>query len=174
MAWDGMVLAGYPRMEVLDPRAATPEVLHAAMDLEKGAWNFYQAVGRRFPAAPWIAAFADLAAAETAHARIIYRFWAQTQQEAPPFEALFDRLEGRILEGGLDLAEAVDRLAALAPDRPLEIIEMALHIEAAAYDLYRTVAEGESLAPQAREALLAIAQAEKGHIRILVEAMGRL
>ena len=141
---------------------------------------FYCHSGGRSAAAAALALEAEITAktihnpAETAHARIIYRFWAKTQEKAPPFEALFDRLEGRILEGGLDLAEAVDRLAALAPDRPLEIIEMALHIEAAAYDLYRTVAEREALEPQTSEALLAIAQAEKGHIRMLVEAMGRL
>jgi rhodanese-related sulfurtransferase/rubrerythrin len=171
MAWDGMVLEGYPRLDLLDSRGGVDRLLHAAMDLEKGAWRFYQAVCRQFAGAVWIGAFRELAEAETAHARLVYRFWSAVRPAPPPFDVLFDGLEGRILEGGLPLDEAVRRLAGLRADDLLGLVEMALGIEAAAYDLYRVMAEREGIEDEAREALLAIAQAEKGHIRRLIQAM---
>ena len=171
MGWDGMTLADAPRMEVFDKAATTDALLYTAMDLEKGAWNFYQAVQQRFSDAPWIGTFAGLAAAETAHARAVHRFWSAGQTAVEPFESLFDRLPGAILEGGLDLKTAVDRLPGVAPGPGLELFELALEIEAAAYDLYRTAAERGGHLPEAREALLAIAQSEKAHIRLLIQAM---
>jgi rubrerythrin len=52
------------------------------------------------------------------------------------------------------------------------IIDLALNIEFAAYDLYRVMAERTDNS-EAREAFTAIAQAEKGHMRVLVRAMGQ-
>jgi rubrerythrin len=52
----------------------------------------------------------------------------------------------------------------------LALIEMALQIEYTAYDLYRTMAD-RTPAPDAREAFLAIAQAEKAHMRSLINAI---
>ena len=171
MGWDGMTLADAPRMEVFDKAATTEALLYTAMDLEKGAWNFYRAVAQRFGDAPWIDTFADLADAETAHARAVHRFWSAGRTAAEPFEAFFDRLPGAILEGGLDLETAVESLSGVAPGRGLDLFELALEIEAAAYDLYRTAAERGGQHPEAREALLAIAQAEKAHMRLLIRAM---
>ena len=50
------------------------------------------------------------------------------------------------------------------------IIDLSLNIEFAAYDLYRVMAE-RTVNPESRQTFLAIAQAEKGHIRSLVRAI---
>lgn len=52
----------------------------------------------------------------------------------------------------------------------MNIVEMALNIEYAAYDLYRTVAESVD-DENAKKALLTVAQAEKGHMRILADVL---
>ncbi len=171
LAWDGMTLADYPRTAVFDGAATTEDLLAKAMDLEKGAWNFYQAVCRHFADAPWIEAFADLTADEVAHARSVYRLLTAIRTLSEPFEPFFHRLSGTILEGGLDLQAAVERIGAIAPDQSRPLFELALAIEAAAYDLYSTVAERDGTPQEARAPLRSIAQAEKAHIRRLVQAM---
>ena len=171
LAWDGMTLADYPRTAVFDRDVTTEALLAKAMDLEKGAWNFYREVCRHFADAPWIEAFGDLAADEVAHARSVYRFLASDRRPSEPFEPFFDRLPGTILEGGFDLQTAVEHIGAVAADQDRPLFELALSIEAAAYDLYRIMAEREGIPQEAREALRSIAQAEKAHIRRLVRAM---
>ena len=52
----------------------------------------------------------------------------------------------------------------------LYVLEVALHIEYAAFDLYRTMAE-HTKDQAARDAFLTIAQAEKNHMRMLARAL---
>ena len=66
--------------------------------------------------------------------------------------------------------EVLDRLAAVASDRCLNILELSLEIEYRAYDLYRNMAESETDTAR-RDGFLAIAQAEKKHMRILGRAL---
>jgi len=169
-AWSGKTLAGFPKVRVFDTARDFADLLYTAMDLEKGAWRFYDAVLARFPQAPHRMLFEQLSTAETAHARAVYAYWRAQQPAAPAFEDLFVRLKGEILEGGESLADMLGRLDSLAGDTCLNLIEIALHIEAAAFDLYRTVADRSSEAA-ARDALLAIAQAEKGHMRTLTRGI---
>jgi rubrerythrin len=53
-----------------------------------------------------------------------------------------------------------------------EIIDLALAIEYAAFDLYRVMAE-QTDNSGARDTFPAIAQAEKGHMRALVRSMAK-
>lgn len=169
LGWNGAVLADRPQVEILDKAASPADLLHTAMDLEKGAWRFYRAVSERFADAPWSGVFRTLIAAETAHARTVYGFWARLEDRPAPFDDLFAGLPGEILEGGTPLADALERLSAVAAQPCLRLTEMALQIEYTAYDLYRTAAE--RVFGELREALLAIAQAEKAHMRVLIRAL---
>jgi rubrerythrin len=142
------------------------------MDLEKGAWRFYHHLLDRFAGRPIAEPLEKLAAAETAHARMVYRY---LQQLAPaplePFDTLFKSLSGNILEGGDEVADALQWVDTREQNPCLEVIELALRIEYAAYDLYRSVADRiEEQA--ARDSLLSIAQAEKAHMRSLSRAIG--
>jgi sulfur-carrier protein adenylyltransferase/sulfurtransferase len=77
------------------------------------------------------------------------------------FDALYDGLDGGIMEGGEPVEEALDRLEGR---ECLELSELALEIEWTSYDLYRSLAlrtEHERF----RAALLALAEAEKNHLR---------
>jgi rubrerythrin len=83
---------------------------------------------------------------------------------------LYDGLKGEVLEGGQRLTEACQNLEKFAANRCSDIIDFALAIEYAAFDLYRVMAQ-QSEHPEAGQAFLAIAQAEKGHMRALARSI---
>ncbi len=113
-----------------------------------------------------------LAAAETAHAKTIYLHWERAVRDPLPFTALFDTLKGDIMEGGMALSEAVRIAADREGPQCVRVLQMALDIECAAYDLYRVMGE-ESEIEEEKKAFLAIAQAEKNHMRDLAAAISR-
>jgi rubrerythrin len=172
LAWEGRKLSDLPRVQVFDKSGDLPELLHTAMDLEKGAWRFYRTAMETAAGSAIASTLAKLAEAETAHARSVYRHWAPTRQAPEPFEALFEQLAGKIMEGGETVEDALGRMDRFDGEPCMNMIELALHIEYSAYDLYRTVAERSEDA-RARSAFLSIAQAEKGHMRMLARAVAR-
>ncbi len=172
LAWEGKKLTDFPKVQVFEKGAGTETLLYTAMDLEKGAWRFYRAAMEKTRDHPLFSILAKLSEAETAHARAVYQYWAPTQKDPPSFEDVFSSLAGDILEGGESLSGALERLEALSGDLCLSIIELALHIEYSAYDLYRTAAETNEDGG-AKSAFLSIAQAEKGHMRMLTRGISR-
>lgn len=170
MAWEDKLLPDFPKISVFDPAKTPAELLMTAMDLEKGALLFYEYCVRKFPDAPFTGTMENLSKAERGHARTVYRFWEETQDEPTPFEELFARLEGKVLEGGKTLEEAIERLEEISEDRCISLMEISLDIEHSAYDLYRTMAE-KSEADTAKKAFFSISQAEKGHMRTLIRAI---
>jgi len=127
-----------------------------------------EAIGERFADT-----FQTLAAAEQGHARTVYRFWADTVAAPPAFEDVYENLSGKILEGGQDLDTACRQLADISRNNPcLAMMELALDMEYAAFDLYRIAAEMAG-SKEARDAFLTIAQAEKAHMRTLIRAIDR-
>jgi sulfur-carrier protein adenylyltransferase/sulfurtransferase len=170
MGWYGQTLAEFPRVGVFEASTEMTDLLHTAMNLEKGAWRFYTTVAERHDTSPFAETFAVLAKAENGHAEAIYRIWASHMAEPPPFDDLFAGLSGEILEGGETLAAVLARMEALMDRTCLSLIELALHIEYSALDLYRAMAE-QSLEPEAQETLLSLAQSEKAHMRVLIRAI---
>lgn len=167
LAWEGGQVADEPRIELFAGKTAA-EMFETAMNLEKGAQRFYQRVGREHGDVPWAGLFARLAEAEREHAETVYGFWRRNESEPDAFESVYDRLSGEILEGGMPLQNAVDKLA--GSDNCMRVLEMALRIEYAAYDLYRRMAdqtEDESV----RQAFMSLAQAEKAHMQLLIASL---
>jgi len=170
LAWDGILLQETPNLKVFDLSGSDQEILLQAMDLERGAERFYAALSQRYATVAWAQSLAGLAGAEEAHARAIYRFWAEKQVDPPEFATVYASLAGDIVEGGYSGAA----LVAMLERHPLEpcraILEMALSIEYSAYDLSRNMAhrfQGQPL----ETAFNTIAEAEKEHMRIAAEAL---
>ena len=170
LAWDSGLAQDYPQVGLFDFQAPPADMLHRAMNLEKGALNFYLHVRQAYAGEEWSDVFGRLSKAEIGHARTVYRFWKQITSHAPDFDTVFAGLSGDVLEGGLPFEKAVDQAAAIQGAACIALIELALRIEYAAFDLYRTMAD-RSPAPDAREAFLTIAQAEKAHMQALIEAI---
>jgi sulfur-carrier protein adenylyltransferase/sulfurtransferase len=171
MGWDGKTLADFPKLQALDPNAPLAELLWTAMDLEKGAGRFYAAMAGEAAGAPFAGTFQTLAAAEQGHARTVYRFWAQRVESPPDFDAVYAGLPGDVLEGGERLENACRRLFA-SSQSCIAMMELAMDMEYAAFDLYRLAAEIAE-PKEAREAFLSIAQAEKAHLKTLIQAINR-
>jgi rubrerythrin/rhodanese-related sulfurtransferase len=170
LARNGRILPGYPKVQIFDRALELEQLLTAAMDLEKGAWRFYQYALDRIAEDLIHQTFEQISIAEKGHAKLIYRFYQKFKSNPPPFDILYDSLKGEVLEGGQSFNEACRKLERVATDSCSEIIDLALAIEFAAFDLYRVMAENTDHS-EARETFLAIAQAEKGHMRALARSI---
>ena len=170
LAWEGRKLSDFPRVQIFADAGPTADALLKAMDLEKGAWRYYRQILKAHGHEDFAPAVEELSLAEEGHARMLYAFWKQTQEAPPPFEKLFQELEGEILESGQPLEEALNHLSSATAERCLSILELSLEIEYRAYDLYRNLAEKEPDAAR-RQSFLSIAQAEKKHMRVLGRAL---
>jgi sulfur-carrier protein adenylyltransferase/sulfurtransferase len=171
LAWDGAVAAGHPRVQLFNTFGAPAEMLATAMNLEKGALNFYTQVRDRYQQEPWVAVFATLAQAEIGHAKTVYQFLSQLEPDGAAFDDRFSRLSGDVLEGGMTLEAALAKAADIRSRACLGLIELALQIEYAAFDLYRSMAD-LTISPDARESFLTLAQAEKSHMQVLAKVVG--
>ena len=169
-AWNGETLSEFPNVRVFEQAQSREELLLQAMDLEKGAWRFYQTLLGRFGSEPYSHVFELLAKEEEAHARLIHHHLQKAGRVQPAFGEAFEGLEGGLLESGESLEDAVERMEDLDGDRCLHLMEMSLNVEYAAYDLHRTIAE-QSEEEETREAFWSIAQAEKGHMRTITKAI---
>ena len=169
MHWDGFLLADQPRVDLVAGQSLA-EMYQTALNLEKGAQIFYETVSREDVDQPSAQVFARLAEAEIAHARTVYGFWQQAAEDIDPFDAVYARCSGEVIEGGMSLQAALERAGGMRRERCLRLIELALLIEYAAFDLYRTLAD-RTEAPAAGQAFLKLAQAEKAHMQALIDAI---
>ena len=172
LAWDGNILSGFPKIQLFDNIQEPEKLLRAAMSLEKGAWRFYRYATEKFHGDPIGQILDQLSIAEMGHAKLIYRFLQKIETDLPPFDEYYNGLVGNILEGGVSFEEACDWLDIQEKKSCTSIIDFALNIEYAAFDLCRAVAECKD-DPEIRETFLAIAQAEKGHMRALAGSIAK-
>ncbi|WP_028582296.1 rhodanese-like domain-containing protein [Desulfogranum japonicum] len=171
LAWDGVTATNVPNLNAFDMIGPPSQLLFQAMEMERGAERLYQELMKRFQQ-PILQQLLDvLVRAEEGHARAVYRYWAEQEDSPAPFELVYRQLKGDILEGGIEVSHALDSVEKQAESPCRVVFELALAVEFAAYDLYRSLAHyfaGQKL----EKTFLAIAQAEKEHMRIVAEAIG--
>lgn len=170
MAWDERMVPDYPRVKVFDKSKSLSELLLIAIDLEKGAFRFYNYIKDRFVSEPFSKIFRQLSTEEIVHAKAVYQYWKNNESDPPEFETVFESLKGEILEGGENLIDILKRAAAIEGNTCLNLTELALNIENSSFDLYRTMAE-QTDSKKAQEVFLSIAQAEKTHMKTLIDAI---
>ncbi len=160
----------FPRLRAFPLLGSAAEIFYQAMDMERGAYHFYREVLARHSEAAFARFMGMLARAEEGHARLIYGYYLQEVPDAPPFAQLYASLPGEVLEGGRSLSAMRDLLDKREHATCIDIVELAISIEYAAYDLYRNMADYFQ-GTRREEAFLDIAQAEKEHMRIAAEAL---
>ena len=170
LAWNDQTVPDFPRLRSFPLLGTTAEILYQAMDMERGAYHFYREVLVRHQEAGFARFIDMLARAEEGHARLIYDYYIQEVPDAPPFEQLYGSLPGEVLEGGQSLAAMRRLLDSKAQTTCIDIVELAISVEYAAYDLYRNMADYFQ-GSKREAAFLDIAQAEKEHMRIAAEAL---
>lgn len=174
LEWFGRTIDGKPEVQLLGDMKDLDRVILSAMELEKGAFNFYHEIISRFPGEPFLNSMVYLSKAETEHAKALYRVLEKRNvgikgDSLPDFTDMFDSLRGDILEGGVSLYSAIDDLESVKEDRAVHILDLCLDIEYAAFDLYKNaavIAEDEDI----KKILESIANGEKNHMKELAEA----
>jgi rhodanese-related sulfurtransferase/rubrerythrin len=171
-AWNGGVIQDFPKLYHFPPGATLQALLETAMNMEKGAYQFYETMARQVDGSPHFnRTLRSLLAAEERHARKFFDLLPE-KPTGNDFGQVFEGLSGNILEGGGSMKAYLSQMDLSAEGRELAILDTALAIEYAAYDLYRAMAVRSEGTP-AGEIFRTVAQSEKNHILIIAEAMGK-
>lgn len=144
------------------------ETLVAAYGLEAGLRDFYLSTAPRIKNENARRLFEQLAAIEEKHQNRIldtYRKITASEISKPDFE---QRIVTSAMEGGLTTEEYVN-LYQPDMENPVEVISLAMAIEAQALDLYHRAAF-RSASPETRKVLTGIADEERSHL----ERLGKL
>ena len=128
LAWDGGIASDYPKVQIFNWQTSPSDMLKTAMNLEKGALNFYTHVSEHNQGQPWVDVFSKLAKAEIGHARTVYHFLQKIETDVDDFDTVFDGLPGEVLEGGMTLSTALEKLSTIKRQVCLRIIETALKL----------------------------------------------
>jgi sulfur-carrier protein adenylyltransferase/sulfurtransferase len=162
-AWEERVVSDFPQMAIFEGTFGPEDWGKIAMNLEKGAFLFYDYLIKRCAETSFVKQLEEISAMETAHARLIYNLFPRDERTTETFQDVFGALSGDIVEGGQPLAKVCLGLERMPGAFLANALDIALHIEYAAYDLYRTLAN-RSEDPQIQKALLTLSQAEKKHV----------
>jgi rhodanese-related sulfurtransferase/rubrerythrin len=167
LAWQGGVVEDLPQVQLFE-KQSFDGMLQTAMNLEKGALRFYRAVGGHYGQHGWSAVFKRLEKAEIAHAKSVFAILNQAAPQDLNFDQVFEKLPGEVLEGGMTLEVALRKMAAYKDDACMRLVELALQIERAAFDLYRALAD-QAAGDGGGDVFLSLAQAEKSHMQALID-----
>jgi rubrerythrin len=169
-AWDGHVAVGGEELgiELLTGKESIEETLVAAYSLEAGLRDFYLSMIAKVQPPDVKDLFRKLSDIETLHQDRIFDEYLQVTGKQISREAFEDNLVVNAVEGGLTTDEYVQMYQ---PDweSAVDIISLAMSIEAQALDLYTRASERSS-DPRNRDALQKIAEEERVHL----EQLGKL
>ncbi|GAB1410080.1 rhodanese-like domain-containing protein [Desulfovibrionales bacterium] len=170
--WQGKELLDIPHLELFPRDMTLVQTLYRALNVEKGSVLFYQGLACEYAGSTFGAMAQELVQVGTTHARDVFSIWtAQGKSiQHEPFQALFDRLDGNIMEGGKPVTAWMAQLGANAQDRQLRLLELACEIEYYSYDLYRGLL-CRSQTPEITAVFTRLAQQKKEHFRSLSRAL---
>ncbi len=169
-AWDGHVAIGPEEMglELLTGKESLEETLVAAYSLEAGLRDFYLSMIEKVRQDDIKYLFQKLSKIEIIHQDRIFNEYLQVSGKQVSREAFENDLVINAVEGGLTTDEYIQMFK---PDweSAVDIISLAMSIEAQALDLYTRASE-RSEDPRSEEALKKIAEEERLHL----EQLGKL
>jgi rubrerythrin len=169
-AWDGHVAVGPEEMglELLTGKESIEETLVAAYSLEAGLRDFYLSMIEKVRQADIKNLFQKLSEIEVLHQDRIFNEYLQVSGKQVSREDFESDLVVKAVEGGMTTDEYVQMFQ---PDweSAVDIISLAMSIEAQALDLYTRASE-RSADPRSQDALKKIAEEERGHL----EQLGKL
>jgi len=175
-AWQGMVAHGLPEagMAYFSPAANAEEIVGLAWSLEEGSKIFYQGVTEHFADdSEAHKLFTWLVQAEKHHEEHLLESYRAVAGREPDFAKLrakfSDSINGKIMEGGVAVQ---DGLNWIKNKGVAESLELAISLEANAYDLY--VRMGRKLEDaQSSEIFEKLANEEQMHLERLAELLDK-
>lgn len=173
-AWEAGTAVGPPDLglDLFSGKETPEDVLKTAYSLEEGLRDFYLSMAEQAPADRVKSLFLKLSDIEVKHQESIvaaYQGLGYPEISAETFGAMVDE---KAMEGGMTTEEYLNLFD---PDlsSPVEVISLAMSIEAQALDLYQRV--GAKLGnADARKIVLKIADEEKVHLESLGKLMDSL
>ncbi len=160
-------------MELFSGKESPGDILKVAYSLEQGLQEFYISMERKAADSRVKSLFSKLSKIEIKHQLSLLNAFNGLDQEDPVTREEFEAMVGKkAVEGGLTTDQYLDLFD---PDlgSEIEVISLAMSIEAQALDLYQRV--GARLTqPEARDIIHKIADEEKSHLASLGKLMDEL
>ncbi len=171
--WDGREAVGPEDqgMELFDNLESAEDILKTAYSLEEGLQDFYLRTMQKVSAPEVIKLFRKLADIEDIHKEKLFEEFTRLTGSTD-LVAFEKELEQNNLEGGMTTEEYLDRFK---PDfdNEVDVISLAMSIEAQALDLY-TRAGRQTKDDENRKMLERIAVEEKYHLEQLGSLLDRI
>jgi rhodanese-related sulfurtransferase/rubrerythrin len=173
-AWKAGKAVGPPDlgMDLFEGKQSPEEILKTAYSLEEGLRDFYLSMSEEAPAAEIKSLFLKLSEIEVKHQESIVEAYQGLGHPEVTLQDFSGMVEEKAMEGGMTTREYLDRFN---PDlsSAVDVISLAMSIEAQALDLYHRV--GAQLTDAAaRSIVLKIADEEKAHLESLGKLMDSL
>lgn len=169
-AWDGHVAVGPEEMglELFTGKESIEETLIAAYSLEAGLHDFYRSMIEKVPLIDVKHLFQKLSEIEILHQERIFNEYFHISGKQITRDAFENDLVVNAVEGGMTTDQYIQMFH---PDweSVVDIISLAMSIEAQALDLYTRASE-RSGDPRSKDALKKIAEEERVHL----EQLGKL
>ena len=173
-AWKSKIAVGpqHLGMDFFDGKSSVEEILKVAYSLEEGLRDFYLSMEKKASSPEVKKLFSTLAEIEVKHQASIFETYKELSGTDTTQAAFEKTVETKAMEGGLSTEEYLDLFK---PDlnSQVDVISLAMSIEAQAMDLYQRVSA--SLEPGAsKSAIDKIAEEEKAHLASLAKLMDSL
>jgi rhodanese-related sulfurtransferase/rubrerythrin len=170
-AWSNKVAAGplNEGLNLITGNETIEDIIFLAYGLEEGLGSFYKAMALKMENSELADTFNNLGKAEDAHKTQIYRLCTKINPAITDREFFESKIISTFMEGGLTTEEF------LIKHRPIlttvqDIIEMAMMIEAQAFDLYLRYTD-KVKDEESRKILFELAESEKTHLKALGRCM---
>jgi rhodanese-related sulfurtransferase/rubrerythrin len=174
LAYNGQTVDDFPRLSAVDRHGSVAELLHRALDMEKGADRLYTALRPYFRDSRVEKIIDSLSQAEQAHGRTVHQALRRIDESLPDFEQHYAALPGDLLEDGRTYDDAVQRAKAMLQRFGQEaLLDIALEVEYRAYDLYRALAH-EITSDAHRKTFLDLAAQEQRHVKSVLRAFNEI
>jgi sulfur-carrier protein adenylyltransferase/sulfurtransferase len=173
-AWTGRQAFGDPDqgLELFPDSPSLEEVMTVAVDMERALKSFYEERSGASGPGELRSVFEKLAEFEEAHLRTLRRLSDELNiAVAAPESAGSGRSGAPRLEGGMT-AEEYASILGLDLNRPVDVVDLAMAVEAQALDLYTRAGAGAG--EPARGLLDRLAREEEAHLKVLGRLMDRL
>ncbi len=173
-AWEAKTAVG-PQdlgMDLFSGRESPEDILKVAYSLEQGLREFYLSMEKKADNSRVKSLFSKLSEIEVKHQLSLLRAYNELTQDQVVREEFETMVAAKAMEGGLTTDEYLALFGA-DPGSKIEVISLAMSIEAQALDLYQRV--GATLTqPKSREIVHTIANEEKSHLASLGNLMDEL
>ncbi len=173
-AWNGQAAVGSQELgvDLFDGSESPEDTLVVAYSLEQGLREYYLSMAQKVKNTQVQELFSRLADIEVKHQERLFRQYLELSDTEPTLETFEKEIVVTAVEGGMTTEEYA---AMYNPDwdSPVDVISLAMSIEAQALDMYqRTAQKVEN--EKSREILMQIAGEERTHLAELGKLMDRI